>query len=151
VNNDVNIMVKEGQFPTLPIVVAEKRVPVIGVALLYLLEPAGFFAANGFLTEISQKVTKFGDVSLDFPRRVNDWRRVEQAVYSCQLLNPAVWKITQSDPKVNNAGPKAFCLPLAIRSKGRYIGNGGMRHRIQQGGGILASRRSYSRPCYSLR
>ena len=57
-----------------PIIVAEKRVPVLDVALLYLLEPAGFFAADGLQMEIPQKVTKFGDISLDFTRCINDWR-----------------------------------------------------------------------------
>jgi hypothetical protein len=47
------------------------------VTLLYLLERAGFFAADGLLAEIPQNVTKFWDVSLDFPRRVNDRCRVE--------------------------------------------------------------------------
>jgi hypothetical protein len=59
-----------------PIVVAEKRVPVFYVTLLYLLERAGFFAADRLLAEILQNVTKFWNVSLDFPRRINDRCRV---------------------------------------------------------------------------
>ena len=42
---------------------AEKRAPVIGVTLLYLLECAGFFTANRFLKEILLTVTKFDDIS----------------------------------------------------------------------------------------
>lgn len=68
---------------------------MISVALLYLFESAGIFAPNGLLMKIPQKVTKSRDVSLDFPRCVNDWRRVEQGVYPCQLLKLAVRKITQ--------------------------------------------------------
>jgi hypothetical protein len=55
-------------------VFAEKRALVIGVTLLYLLEYAGFFTANRFLKKILQTVTKFGDISFDFPRWINDWR-----------------------------------------------------------------------------
>jgi hypothetical protein len=66
-----------------PIVVGEKRVLVLGVALLNLLEHAGLFrGANGLLTEMPQKLTKFGNISLDFTRCINDWRCIE-ATSSC--------------------------------------------------------------------
>src|SRR6266481_1446520 len=78
-----------------PIVVAEKRVPVLGVALLYLLEPAGFFAADGLQTEIPQKVTKFWDISLDFTRCINHWRCIEYGIQLCELLKLVIRKITR--------------------------------------------------------
>ena len=54
---------------------------MIGVALLYLLEHAGFFAANGLLTEVLQKITKLGDVSLDSRGvLINDWRCLEHGI-----------------------------------------------------------------------
>ena len=68
---------------------------MLGVALLYLLKPAGFFAADGLQTEIPQKVTKSGDISLDFTRCINHWRCIEYGIQLCELLKLVIRKITR--------------------------------------------------------